>query len=751
MAGPLDGLVVLELPGGVATRYCGKLFAAQGARVIQTCPSVNEGLAYGGATAAAYGAWLDAGKEQAGVEHPGGLPEGVVPDVVIAGQSPADVAVAEAAVARIGGAALLLGITWFGMDGPCADWAGSDGVVQAMAGVAYAIGTADGPPVLPQGHAPQVVGGATGFIAAMASLLGRRRGGAVKRVDVSIHEAFLCLAEHAGPSLFAGGPAARRRGVNRYGPVYPQTIFPAKDGWIGVTALTPQQWQGLCELVGLPELAKDPRYETTDLRMAAADELDAILMPAVAKLSAGAMLEEGQRKRVPMAPVPTMEEVLATPHWRERGSFAAFNGNGPGFEGPALPYRLAGRGDGAVVAGAGARAMGGGGPLAGVRVLDLSMGWSGPLAGRHFADLGAEVIKVEGCAHIDWWRGWNALESGDPPPYEMRANFNAVNRNKRGITLDLRDAKGVALLKRLAEDADLLIENYAPGVLVKMGLGPAELAKVNPRLTYISMGAFGSAGPWAGFRAYGSTTEQAAGMPFLHGEAEWAPAMQHTAYGDPIAGIYAACASLAALYGRHATGGTTIDLSQVECLFQLAADGIIAQSATGTAPPRTGSRRVARWWTGCVRAAGEDAWVAVDLADPAQAEDVRRATGVALALGESPEAALRDWARTRDARAAAAVLQAAGIAAGPVVPGTALLHDPHLAARGFWAQAERRFVGAHVLPRAPYALDGRRPAVSLPAPTLGEHNAEVLGGVLGMGAAEVAALEADGIIGTRAI
>jgi hypothetical protein len=100
---------------------------------------------------------------------------------------------------------------------------------------------------------------------------------------------------------------------------------------------------------------------------------------------------------------------------------------------------------------------------------------------------------------------------------------------------------------------------------------------------------------------------------------------------------------------------------------------------------------------------------------------------------------------------AEALLKAAGIAAGPVVPGTALLHDPHLAARGFWAQAERRFVGAHVLPRAPYALDGRRPAVSLPAPTLGEHNAEVLGGVLGMGAAEVAALEADGIIGTRAI
>jgi crotonobetainyl-CoA:carnitine CoA-transferase CaiB-like acyl-CoA transferase len=415
-----------------------------------------------------------------------------------------------------------------------------------------------------------------------------------------------------------------------------------------------------------------------------------------------------------------MAEILTTPHWRERQSFRSYNG---AFEAPALPYRLHARGAGATQAG----------PLSGIRVLDLSMGWSGPLAGRHYADLGAEVIKVEGCAHIDWWRGWNALEHGDPPPYETRSNFNAVNRNKHGITLDLRHPTGVALLKRLAGTADLLIENYAPGVLEKLGLGPAVLAHVNPSLTYISMGAFGSRGPWSGFRAYGSTTEQASGMPWLHA---WAPAMQHTAYGDPIAGIYAACASLAALYGRHQTGGTTIDLSQVECLFQLAADGIIAQSATGTPPPRTGSRRATSALTTTLRCAGDDAWLALDLPDQA-------------ALAKLP-ADLPAWAATRTPAEAAASLQEAGLQAAPVVPGTGLLHDPHLVARGYWLEADRRFVGRHVVPRAPYAMDGARPAFHHPAPTLGEHNAQVLASVLGLAPAEIAQLEQTGIIGTKA-
>lgn len=721
MTAPLSDLVVVETSGDIATRYCGKLFAAHGARVIQTYRPDNRRVGYGGPASDAYGAWLDRGKEQA--EAP---PDRV--DLVVAGQYPDDIARGEALVARVARRPLLLALTWFGTSGPYAGWRGADGVIQAMTGVSYAFGPVEGPPVLPQGHAPQIVAGATGAIVALAALIGRRNGLAIERVETTVLEAHMCLAEHAGPGFAAGGAASARRGVNRYFPVYPQTVFPAKDGWIGVTALTPQQWRGLCELIGLPELAKDPAYATTDLRMAAARELDSILGPALARYESAWLLAEGQRLRVPMAPVPSMAEVLRTPHWRERQSFETFDG----FEGPAMPFRLHQRGTSAQT-----RAAGGGGPLAGLRVLDLSMGWSGPLTGRHFADLGADVIKVEGCAHIDWWRGWNALEAGDPPPHETRANFNAVNRNKHGIALDLTTQKGGDLLRRLAADADLLVENYAPGVLNRLGFSAEALAAINPGLVYISMGAFGSAGPWSGFRAYGSTTEQASGMPFLHGEAAWPPAMQHTAYGDPIAGIYAAVGSLIALYGG---GGTTIDLSQVECLFQLAADGIVAQSATGEAPPRTGNQRAGSAWRGCLRCAGADAWIAADLDDPS------RLDALCIDIG-----GLAVWAASRTTAEAAAALQTAGIAAGPVTPAHALLNDPGLQAAGFWRRTERRYVGTHVVPKPPFALDGAAPPLTQPAPTLGQHNAAVLTRVLGLTAADITALERDGIIGTKPV
>jgi crotonobetainyl-CoA:carnitine CoA-transferase CaiB-like acyl-CoA transferase len=722
MRAPLADLTILEPAGDIATRYCGKLFAAHGARVIALGARPNAGLAYGGASATAYAAWLDHGKQLVAE-----IPADITPDLVIAGQTQADIADAEAIVASFAQRPLLLALTWFGATGPCANWRGTDGIIQAMSGVAYAIGPAKGPPIIPQGHAPQIVGGTTGFIVSLSALLGRRNGRACDRIDSNIFEAFLCLTEGGAPSVAAGGPATKRRGVNLFGPVYPQTIFPTSDGWIGVSALTPLQWKELCGLIGLPDLARDPRYATTDLRLAAAPALDAILGPAILKLKADEFLLAGQARRVPLAPVPDMAGLLQTPHWRERGSFETI----AGVEGPAMPFRLHGRGDGAVRAGGP-----GAGPLAGIRVLDLAMGWSGPLAGRHFADLGAEVIKIEGCAHMDWWRGWNALEAGDPPPYETKSNFNAVNRNKRGITLDLRSKRGREILMALAADADLLIENYAPGVLNGMGLSAAALAAINPRLSYISMGAFGSAGPWSGFRAYGSTTEQAAGMPFLHGEPDWPPLMQHTAYGDPIAGIYAAAASLIALYGRHHTGGVTIDLSQVECLFQLAADGIVAQSATGAAPARTGSMRATGVWRGCLRCAGDDAWIAVDVETNTQSES----------LGD-----LAAWAATRTPRDAAQALQQMGIAAGPVTPGTSLFDDPQLAATGFWLHADRRYVGDHVLPRAPYLLDGKAPAVLRPTPTLGQHNAEVLAQVLGLSAANIATLEHDNIIGTKAV
>lgn len=789
MSSPLAGRVVLEVSGDVATRYSGKLFAEHGADVVQAYTPDNRHIGRGGVASQAYAAWLDAGKRRMnGAAAP--------PDVIIAGQYPDDIARAERLWEQLDRQPVLLALTWFGQTGPYANWRGSDVLIQALTGVAYAFGEPDAAPTLPQGHAPQVVAGVTAYIAALAALIGRDQGlERVRRVDVNVHQAHMCLSEHGGPGFAATRVHSARRGVNRYFPVYPQTIFAAADGWIGVTALTPQQWQGFCELIGLPALARDARFTTTDLRMAAARELDVILGDALKRFKVEHLLIEGQKRRVPMAPVPTPAELFETPHWRERGSFRRFAGpeNGMNFEAPAMPFRLHrrdggtdGGSDGGSDGGIGGKSDGSNGalgssgqpaaarsdrrgPLAGVRVLDLSMGWSGPLAGRHYADLGADVIKVEGCAHLDWWRGWNALEAGDPPPHETKPNFNAVNRNKQGITLELRGDAGRELLKRLARESDVLIENYAPGVLDRLGLSARALAEINPNLVYVSMGAFGSAGPWSDFRAYGSTTEQASGFCFLNGEADWPPCMQHTAYGDPIAGIYAAAATLTAVFGRRQTAsGTTIDLSQVECLFQLAADGLIAQSATGQAPLRTGSDCATSLWSGCVRCAGADRddWLAIDLRESdglaARLQSLGLDATVANlplrdGLPESQRPALRaaltaafsQWASARTVETAAGLLQSAGIIAGPVLRATALLEDPQLLASDYWIRLQRAHVGLHVLPSAPYSIDGRVPQVLSPAPTLGQHNAAVLSRVLGLSAEQIAGLERDAVIGDR--
>jgi crotonobetainyl-CoA:carnitine CoA-transferase CaiB-like acyl-CoA transferase len=393
--------------------------------------------------------------------------------------------------------------------------------------------------------------------------------------------------------------------------------------------------------------------------------------------------------------------------------------------------------------------------LSGFRILDLTMGWSGPLATRHLADLGAEVIKVESCTHPDWYRGWDGPFEGDPPPYETKASFAAMNRGKRGITLELTDPRGLVLAQRLAAKSDLLIENYAPGVLDRLGLSAAEAATFAPGIVYVSMGAFGNTGPWREFRAYGSTTEQASGLPFLNGKAEWPPCLQTVAYGDPVAGIYAAAAAVTGLFGQAHAGGAVVDLSQVECLFQLGADGILAATATGRPPARTGSRRTGVVPCGCFPAAGPDAWIALAVETEAQWAALCRLMNQEHLLPlrqagdeERIDEAVAGWTLQFEAADLAARLQAAGIPAARVTPAHSLREDPHHRQAGYWLELERRHMPRHVVPLAPFRVDGERPSVAGPAPTLGEHNAAVLGEELGVPEAELAGLHLAGVIGS---
>jgi crotonobetainyl-CoA:carnitine CoA-transferase CaiB-like acyl-CoA transferase len=764
MDSALSGLTIIEVGGGVATRYCGHLFAAHGATVVRVGRRDETGIGYGGAGSEAYARWLDVGKlSLSGELIPALEKTGKGADLVIVGQEAGAVDVVDAVLEEIGlGDVVRLGVTWFARQGPYRHWVGSDAVIQAMSAVAYATGAKDGAPMLPRGHAPQVIGGATAFIGALGALLGRQNGWRGRRIDVNILEANLCLSESGAAGAALTGDRTVRRGVNRYTPTFPGGIYQASDGWIGVTALTVPQWRSLCALIGRPELAKNPQHFVALQRMGDADELDKVLVPAFKTKPKAYWLEEGQRQRIPMAPVPDLKELPDTPHWRERGSFAPVAGV-KGAVGPAMPFHATAlaRVETPRRKPRTAPDL----PLAGLRVLDLTMGWAGPLAARHFADLGADVVKVESCAHFDWWRGFDGSMEGDPPPYETKPSFLMVNRNKRGITLDLKFEAGKALTRRLAAGADLVIENYAPGVLDKLGVGAKALTAEKADLIYVQMGAFGAKGPWHSFRAYGSTVEQASGLPFVNGEANDPPTMQHVAYGDPIAGLYGAIAGLIALAERNNRNtGAVIDLGQVECLFQLCADAIVAQSVQAEPLRRDGSRHPLSALRMVVATASPHGWIALSIETATQwnalavvigrpdlgVDQTAGITAMKMRETDMERAVAAAFAKETAAKAVRR-LQVARVPAGPIYANVDLLEDPQLVHDGFWRRAERRFIGNHVVPHAPYLLDGKRPPLKNPSPTLGEHNASVLAGDLGLSEDDLRRLADDGIIGTRAV
>jgi crotonobetainyl-CoA:carnitine CoA-transferase CaiB-like acyl-CoA transferase len=378
--------------------------------------------------------------------------------------------------------------------------------------------------------------------------------------------------------------------------------------------------------------------------------------------------------------------------------------------------------------------------MAGLRVADFSMGWAGPLAARYFADLGADVIKIESTDRPDWWRGWEIVEAQDPPLHELPRHFMAVNRSKRGVDIDLLKPEGKAIAETIIKRSDVVIENHGPGVMAKLGLGQSDQRRLHPGVISVSMPPFGFGGPLTGLRAYGSTVEHASGLPFVNGQEDWAPCMQHTAYGDPVAGIYAAASAMAALYGRDKLGGAEIDLCQVECIFQLGADSILADQVVGV--KRNGSRRP-NMAPVCVVAAADpgswlaDKWLAIAIDSDAgwralcgRLDNPLLSPDWGLAERKAREeqivAAIADWAKDLSAEDAAERLQAFGAAAAPVFPPSSLWQNEHLRDVGYWVTLDRRYIGEHIVPHNPISFDGARRPVTRPAPVLGQHSDEAL-------------------------
>jgi crotonobetainyl-CoA:carnitine CoA-transferase CaiB-like acyl-CoA transferase len=395
-----------------------------------------------------------------------------------------------------------------------------------------------------------------------------------------------------------------------------------------------------------------------------------------------------------------------------------------------------------------------------LRAIDLSMGWAGPLVGELLAEMGVEVIKIEDTLHFDWWRGSLSMGPPELQVIERSAAFNTANRGKIGCTLDLTNPRAIEIVKRLVATADIVIENYSPDVMPKLGLGWETLAPLNPRLVMISMPSFGAEGPERNGRGYGNTIEAVSGVTGLTGYHDGGqPYTLSNALGDPVAGLNGLFAVLVGLRERQDTGrGQHIELAQVEAAIPFIGEAIAEYEVTGEVPRPRGNRHpehaphgIYRAGSGYIALAAEsdEQWrqladaLGVDARDPrfATVADRKRNED---ALDAELSRALKDLGAEETARK----LIDAGLIAGQVNSAADMLGDAQLSARGFYVPVERAVVGTHLYPGVVEHFSETPLVADRPAPLLGEHNRKVFSEILGMSDSEIEALERDKIIGT---
>jgi benzylsuccinate CoA-transferase BbsF subunit len=441
--------------------------------------------------------------------------------------------------------------------------------------------------------------------------------------------------------------------------------------------------------------------------------------------------DTAQREHVPSFPLCDVSQHLGSPQMRHRHFAQPHDLAGKTVEVPGPPFGLS-----VTPSGRKHRAPDGPLPLSGMRVLDFSWVIAGPTTTRYFAAMGAEVIKVE------------APGKGDPG----RASelHTVLGQAKKSIVLDLKKPQAVDVARALAARSDILIENYATGVMDRLGLGAEALRAVNPDLIYISASGMGRTGPDAHKVAYGTLLQCYAGFAGLNRHPEVAPRIG-LAWLDPMCALMLAFVGAAALWHRQHKGGVArVDFSMLEAMLWTMAEPLLA-SQLGTPVKPVGNRSTRHAPHGVWRCAGDDDWLSVVVRSDAEWRAlctlVPGVSGIAaLDLGQrlsaerAIDAALTDWAASRPASVAAESLLKAGIAAAALARYGDLVKSPHLASREFWNR-----YGAGVLPGLPWrASFGRALA---PAPELGADTDRVLSDVLGLSPERIAELRKSGALG----
>jgi crotonobetainyl-CoA:carnitine CoA-transferase CaiB-like acyl-CoA transferase len=393
------------------------------------------------------------------------------------------------------------------------------------------------------------------------------------------------------------------------------------------------------------------------------------------------------------------------------------------------------------------------GPLAGIKVIDLTRVLAGPFATQSLGDLGAEILKIEPPGSGDETRHFPPFLGGESH------YFLGINRNKKSLVVDLQQEAGKEILRRLVATADILVENYRPGVMGRLGLGYQALAEINPRLIYCAISGFGLSGPLRDKPSFDIVTQALSGALSINGERGHMPVKLGIPLGDMVGGVFGPMAILAALHERHRTGkGRLIDISLYDGLISML--GYFAQLAfiTGQDPPPMGSSHPNIVPYGSFPASDGSIIIAVlsesfwgKLCEALERPDLAADPRFASPTGrrdhrDELDAMIAEVTRGRTVADWEKRLAEADVPHAPVLGVTAALAHPHALARGMVADVEHATIGAMKVVGRPVKFPGAtQPPVSAP-PTFGQHTAAVLRDALGYSDAEIDELRRAGII-----
>jgi len=688
-------------------------------------------------------------------------------------------------------------ISPYGQEGPKAMYLGSEIAAAASGGMMGMTGIADRGPVKQGLHQASHLAGVNAAAAILAAALLARRTGHGQRIDISEQEV-VALTIFPALNVYTHTGGVVKRAPRTLPRVATSQAMCAADGWVMPSdAGIDVWWAAFAAFVECPQLLEAP-FLNRDTRHLHDSEIDEIVGPVFAGHTKADLFHNGQELGLTISSIQTPAEIAACPHLEAREFFVeqqhpiAGTLRMPGMvpqtggvisRAPRRPAPTLGQHNAEVLPAlskpaertaiahkTAATEL----PLKGVRILELGMVFVLPLAITPLAALGADVVKVEAAPRPDSVR--NGPMPGNiarPASYNHAGNFHMLNRNKRGIALDLTQQRARDLVLRLAAVSDVVAENFTPRVLRNLGLSYERLRAVNPRIILLSSTGFGQSGPWQNYKAYGPTTESVDGLMHMTGYPDDPPTRAGAggfgvAFTDVAGAYFGTYAILAALEHRDRTGeGMWLDLSHYEAGVATLPEAVLDLEINRNVRERTGNRTPLRAPQGAYPCAGADEWVAISIATQEQFRALVAELGLpvdttayaTLASRQADHDALdrviAAATRAHDARALEARLQRIGVEATYVANPRDVWLDPQLAARGFGdvvaAPPYAPQIGPRVFPRAAWRMSHTPAKTRLPAPAFGEHTREVLTECLGLAASELEVLEAEGVIANRPI